>query len=87
MGEYKNERIERIVDKFKQIKGVENGIAWNLYDYMLKIKSEHMVVKVYFIHKYYMTTEVMEQILRVFKDYEVRVEADENSGRLVLLVK
>ena len=87
MVEYKNERIERIVDNFKQIRGVENGIAWNLYNYMLEIKSEHMVVKGYFIHKYYMTTEVMKQILKVFEEYDVRIEADEDSGRLVLIVK
>ena len=54
---------------------------------MVEIKPEHMVVKGYFIHKYYVTTEVMKQILKVFEEYDVRVEADENSGRLVLIVK
>ena len=69
------------------VNGVEKGFEWNLREYVADCTTYKKMAKIKFINKFIMTFEVMKKLSEVFDGCELRVQTDEQNGRLVLVIR
>lgn len=83
-GMRKFEKSRKFGEMLREVNGVEDGFEWNLVVYVRTFTVYKKMAKVTFIHKYFLSFDVMKQLEEVFTGCEMRVEAD--GDRLVLVI-
>lgn len=79
------EKSRKFGEMLCEVNGVENGFEWNLMVYVRTLTIYNKMAKVTFIHKYFLSFDVMKQLEEVFSGCEMRVEAD--GDYLVLVIR